>query len=369
MSRPFAPFDEGATTAAQALAAALRARVHEGRWTYRALSGKANCAMSTLSDVLRGRTLPRPELLHALCRALEIDPGEAERLRRLHHQAMTEREDARAQRRSAASLADQAEKAGSRLKKLREAVGCSVRELVELAAEVGVASSKSSIARALDDPARDPALAYALAESMVRLLPREERELAYAEVCRPVLDLLRALTPGTAHGDLHPNNILVPPRTAAQLQRLRERAAESGRPLDGVSDADLIAQSLQATLRLIDLNVTSATGDSEADVRLPDGTALQVKTPAAEPARSRRTPDAPSRRHDPPATGAGGRSGMDAFTAGLLQRIRATESDLRRAREEGDDFLVEVEQDELNELRRLAAEHGVEPHLQTGRPG
>ncbi|MFC5854059.1 hypothetical protein ACFPZI_20295 [Streptomyces chlorus] len=51
---------------------------------------------------------------------------------------------------------------------------------------------------------------------------------------------------------------------------------------------------------------------------------------------------------------------MDAFTAGLLQRIRTTESDLSRARDEGDEFLVEVEQGELDDLRRLAAEHGVE---------
>jgi len=51
---------------------------------------------------------------------------------------------------------------------------------------------------------------------------------------------------------------------------------------------------------------------------------------------------------------------MDAFTAGLMQRIKATESDLSRARETGDDFLVEIEQDELDDLRRLAAEHGVE---------
>jgi hypothetical protein len=51
---------------------------------------------------------------------------------------------------------------------------------------------------------------------------------------------------------------------------------------------------------------------------------------------------------------------MDAFTTGLLQRIRATESDLTRARETGDDFLADVEQGELDDLRRLAAEHGVE---------
>ncbi|MEW1551133.1 MULTISPECIES: hypothetical protein [Streptomyces] len=50
---------------------------------------------------------------------------------------------------------------------------------------------------------------------------------------------------------------------------------------------------------------------------------------------------------------------MDAFTAGLLQRIKATETDLTLARETGDDFLADVELAELEDLRRLAAEHGV----------
>ncbi|MFF8839960.1 hypothetical protein [Streptomyces sp. NPDC015130] len=56
---------------------------------------------------------------------------------------------------------------------------------------------------------------------------------------------------------------------------------------------------------------------------------------------------------------------MDAFTAGLLHRIRATQTDLTRARETGDDFLADVEQAELDDLHRLAAEHGVE----VGSPG
>ncbi|MEU2240219.1 MULTISPECIES: hypothetical protein [Streptomyces] len=51
---------------------------------------------------------------------------------------------------------------------------------------------------------------------------------------------------------------------------------------------------------------------------------------------------------------------MDAFTAGLLHRIRAAQTDLTRARETGDDFLADVEQAELDDLHRLAAEHGVE---------
>ncbi|WP_431952963.1 hypothetical protein [Actinacidiphila sp. bgisy167] len=51
---------------------------------------------------------------------------------------------------------------------------------------------------------------------------------------------------------------------------------------------------------------------------------------------------------------------MDAFTTGILQRIHSTESDLLRAREDGDDFLAEVEEAELADLHRLAAEHGVQ---------
>ncbi|MET7761230.1 MULTISPECIES: hypothetical protein [Streptomyces] len=51
---------------------------------------------------------------------------------------------------------------------------------------------------------------------------------------------------------------------------------------------------------------------------------------------------------------------MDAFTAGILQRIETTQSDLTRARETGDEFLADVELAELEDLRRLAAEHGVE---------
>lgn len=53
---------------------------------------------------------------------------------------------------------------------------------------------------------------------------------------------------------------------------------------------------------------------------------------------------------------------MDAFTTGLLQRIQAAETDLTRAQETGDEFLAEVEQGELEDLQRLAAEHGVPLH-------
>ncbi|MEU7180589.1 hypothetical protein ACWIG3_14805 [Streptomyces celluloflavus] len=55
---------------------------------------------------------------------------------------------------------------------------------------------------------------------------------------------------------------------------------------------------------------------------------------------------------------------MDAFTTGILQRIQNTEADLDQARASGDDFLAEVEQAELEDLRRLATEHGV--HIGAG---
>ncbi|MEC4016632.1 hypothetical protein [Streptomyces sp. H27-D2] len=57
---------------------------------------------------------------------------------------------------------------------------------------------------------------------------------------------------------------------------------------------------------------------------------------------------------------------MDAFTAGILHRIQSTENDLARARESGDDFLAEVEQAELDDLRRLAADHGVQVGASVG---
>ncbi|MBT2382502.1 hypothetical protein [Streptomyces sp. ISL-11] len=50
---------------------------------------------------------------------------------------------------------------------------------------------------------------------------------------------------------------------------------------------------------------------------------------------------------------------MDAFTAGILQRIESTRFDLDQARRTGDEFLAEVEQAALDDLHRLAAEHGV----------
>ncbi|WP_165956296.1 hypothetical protein [Streptomyces hainanensis] len=51
---------------------------------------------------------------------------------------------------------------------------------------------------------------------------------------------------------------------------------------------------------------------------------------------------------------------MDAFTAGILQRIENTQSDLHRAREAGDLFTMDVEQAELDDLHRLASDYGVE---------
>jgi hypothetical protein len=50
---------------------------------------------------------------------------------------------------------------------------------------------------------------------------------------------------------------------------------------------------------------------------------------------------------------------MGQFIASLRQRIRDEEAALQRAYEGGDDYLVEVHEGELADLRRLASENGV----------
>lgn len=51
---------------------------------------------------------------------------------------------------------------------------------------------------------------------------------------------------------------------------------------------------------------------------------------------------------------------MDEFTADVLRRIRETEQALRQAFDSGDDYLVEVQQEELQDLVRMASDHGVQ---------
>ncbi|WP_436777195.1 hypothetical protein [Yinghuangia sp. YIM S09857] len=51
---------------------------------------------------------------------------------------------------------------------------------------------------------------------------------------------------------------------------------------------------------------------------------------------------------------------MDEFTADVLRRIRETEQALKLASDSGDDFLVEVQQEELQDLVRMASDHGVQ---------
>jgi hypothetical protein len=50
---------------------------------------------------------------------------------------------------------------------------------------------------------------------------------------------------------------------------------------------------------------------------------------------------------------------MGQFIASIQERIRNEEEALRQAHEGGDDYLVEVHQGELADLRRLATENGV----------
>ncbi|GAA0481383.1 hypothetical protein GCM10009544_49120 [Streptomyces stramineus] len=88
--------------------------------------------------------------------------------------------------------------------------------------------------------------------------------------------------------------------------------------------------------------------------RRPRGAAGVIVSP---PVSGRGDPQAHPRAVSRPWRG---RRTMDAFTAGILQRIESTRSDLDQARRSGDEFLAEVEQSALEDLHRLAAEHGVQ---------
>jgi hypothetical protein len=50
---------------------------------------------------------------------------------------------------------------------------------------------------------------------------------------------------------------------------------------------------------------------------------------------------------------------MGQFIASIQERIRDEEAALQRAHEGGDDYLVEVHEAEIADLRRLAFENGV----------
>lgn len=51
---------------------------------------------------------------------------------------------------------------------------------------------------------------------------------------------------------------------------------------------------------------------------------------------------------------------MSEFTAGIQRRIAESGETLRRALAAGDDFGADLAQADLDDLRRIAADHGVE---------
>ncbi|WP_202637908.1 hypothetical protein [Bailinhaonella thermotolerans] len=51
---------------------------------------------------------------------------------------------------------------------------------------------------------------------------------------------------------------------------------------------------------------------------------------------------------------------MGEFTATIQERLEQAYAELRSARASGDDFLADAQAAEIEDLRRVAAEHGVE---------
>ncbi|GGO01676.1 hypothetical protein GCM10010116_03110 [Microbispora rosea subsp. aerata] len=52
---------------------------------------------------------------------------------------------------------------------------------------------------------------------------------------------------------------------------------------------------------------------------------------------------------------------MDEFTAELRARLTEAREELRRARENGDEHGVQIASGRLDNLNRLAADHGISP--------
>ncbi|MFC4060537.1 hypothetical protein ACFOWE_19715 [Planomonospora corallina] len=60
---------------------------------------------------------------------------------------------------------------------------------------------------------------------------------------------------------------------------------------------------------------------------------------------------------------------MSEFTAELLARVEETDAELRVAREAGDDHTAEVLSGRLDNLLRIAEQHGVEVRRGAGADG
>ncbi|HEU5159310.1 MAG TPA: hypothetical protein VFU43_20105 [Streptosporangiaceae bacterium] len=58
---------------------------------------------------------------------------------------------------------------------------------------------------------------------------------------------------------------------------------------------------------------------------------------------------------------------MGELAAMIEQRIAEASESLRTARAEGDAFLVDARESEIDDLRRIATEHGIDPKADPDR--
>jgi transcriptional regulator with XRE-family HTH domain len=379
--RPYGPLPPEVPPARRDLAAFLRAAVAEaGLPPYRKLGAMTQVSPATISRVLKGDVVPNLEVVESLCEALGL--GTQERLR-AHRLWLKAREERQADLRGSELFVDLA---GLRhaMDRLRTTVGMSLRQLADRMAAMGQPISKTHLDRIFKEPEHAPEKALQVAEFLITQLPRSERQDAsdllvalHTVAERKRVDAARRAA-DSAPGSAGPYGRAVWATEVRQaVQELLSATEVLGQRLQhrlGEDDvADLLEEVREAgrRTRLLLQGPVGPAGDTGADAVLPDRTVAQVNYAAAEPALPRRGPGLPPLpRRTPQTTRAGSvdaPGGMDAYTAGLLQRIRTTETDLERARQEGDDFLIEVEEAELADLRRLAKEHGVEEARRSGQ--
>ncbi|WP_331736821.1 helix-turn-helix domain-containing protein (plasmid) [Streptomyces canus] len=329
--RRIAPLSAGLSPAHAAFAHELRRHLERSGITLRNLSARAHLSPSTVSRYFSGARLPTPRGLRQLCEVMGLNDEDCQRLDRLLTQAMEEEpglagevhllaarlaeaqeqvqrlraqesflHNVLAQYEGATGRHDReftdrgwlplpsAETPGSQpslatvLATLKQDAGLPLRQIAELLAATGVTASKSSVDRAIHDPAASPRLSFHIAEVLIEQLPQARRGAARDELFRA----LPAVGPDQA--DMAVDQVSSEPDPASALAFSPDNAVLATVDSGTVRLWDPRTRKRLASVYASDENVVQAvafspdgavlaTGDAGGTVRVWDSTTGELK--------------------------------------------------------------------------------------------
>ncbi|WP_344406955.1 helix-turn-helix transcriptional regulator [Streptomyces longisporus] len=208
------------------------------------LAQRAGVPQGTVYEYLQGHRIPSWEALQLILEALDVDRDTGQELRRLRELA-TEEEHARERRLSLQRAMAAGEVLDKLLRGLKTESGLSLREITERVEESGIAVSKSTVDRILQDPAHSPQMSLQVAEVLIEELPRRRRGPVRAALFR-ALTVLEDTPPEDAVDSLvqeDPADPLV--RRALSLDVL-----DSAQPSTEVDLLDLVTRGMYDDARL-----------------------------------------------------------------------------------------------------------------------